>query len=282
MRWTRCKQPYGSPRRRKRDKRRADRAETAAGHDVDLLHRLATPIGEDFAPAAPVVRSGGFRRPEACQMPGRARAIHVVRVVRGDHGDAERQLLKLGLAVTRATDEEGGGSIGEHHVESAPGGGIQRGDRPGSPGRGPMIQRQQRQFAPAALARRRSQRTGTVQHRRDDAMPVHPHPGAPGGAIPSRDGAGTVGPPGSRRVPRPIQPFIAIGGEQDMGGTNENHDGTHGRQDGVFLAIAPALERSGGDRGQACRIEPIEFAQFWRSGHSGARSFPHPDSVPGA
>jgi hypothetical protein len=47
-----------------------------------------------------------------------------------------------------------------------------------------------------------------------------------------------------------------------MGGTNENDDGTHGRQDGAFLAITPALERSGGDLGQVCSIEPIDFARF--------------------
>ena len=57
------------------------------GLDVDLFRRLAGPVGQDRKPGGPIVRSAGFGSLEARQVMGGARAVQVVRVVGGDHGD---------------------------------------------------------------------------------------------------------------------------------------------------------------------------------------------------
>ncbi len=65
-------QPYGLARCRKRDKRRADRAETAPRHDVDLFRRVAEPVGQDCVPCGDIVVGGGFGCLESGHMVGGA------------------------------------------------------------------------------------------------------------------------------------------------------------------------------------------------------------------
>ena len=107
-----------------------------------------------------------------------------------------------------------------------------------------MIERQQRQFAPAALPPGRPKCAGPVQHGGNDAEAVHPHPGPSGHAVPPGDGAGMVGPPRVRRVPGAVQPFIAINGEQGKGRADENNNSAHEWEHGVWLGEKQASECS--------------------------------------
>ena len=75
-------QPYGLAGRRKRDKRRADRAETAPRHDIDLFRRVAVAVRQDCVPGRQVVRAGGFGCPESGQVAGdRAKTRVVIRTL---------------------------------------------------------------------------------------------------------------------------------------------------------------------------------------------------------
>ena len=75
-------QPYGLARCRKRDKRRADRAETAPRHDVDLFRRLAVAVRQDCVPCGDIVVVGGFGCLESGQVAGdRAKTRVVIRTL---------------------------------------------------------------------------------------------------------------------------------------------------------------------------------------------------------
>src|SRR5580700_5819032 len=53
-----------------------------------------------------------------------------------------------------------------------------------------------------------------------------------------------VGPPGVRRIPGAVETLVAIGGEQDKGGADEDNNGAHGREDGVCEGETPASDHS--------------------------------------
>ena len=109
-------------------------------------------VGQDRKPSRPVVRSAGFGSLEARQVMGGARAVQVVRVVRGDHRNTVWKCLRLRPAATRPANENRPAAIRQHHIEAAPVAGVEAGDRLGTGGSGLMVERYQRQFAPAALA----------------------------------------------------------------------------------------------------------------------------------
>jgi hypothetical protein len=158
---------------------------------------------------------------------GSARAVQVVRVVGGDHGNTVWKCLRLRPAATRPANENRPAAIRQHHIEAAPVAGVEGGDCLGTGGRGLMIERNQRKFASAALAQGRSEGTRTVQYGGDNARSVHPHPGSPGHTVPPGDGTQVFGPPSVRRIPRAVYPLVAIGGKQDKVRTDKDNDGTH-------------------------------------------------------
>ena len=96
--WRQTARSAGRPpgARRRRSRRCRSRR---AGHNVDLLADAAGAVGQDGAPAMPVI---GRRRGGPCaklrQMPGDARAVGIVRVVGGDH---ETRRAAAGSAVGR-------------------------------------------------------------------------------------------------------------------------------------------------------------------------------------
>ena len=116
----------GGPACGQGQQRRTDGAEAAARHDVDLLARLAGPVGQDGLPGAPVRRPSAGRAPaKPRQVPGNAGAFRVVRVVGGDHVQARRQRLASRPAMAEAADEERAAPVRKHQVEAAPGAGVQ-------------------------------------------------------------------------------------------------------------------------------------------------------------
>ena len=174
---------------RQGQQRRADGAEAAARHDVDLLARLAGAVGQDFLPGAPVARAGRRGGIEPRQVAGDARAVRIVRIVRGDHVQAGRKSAAPPDVRGRDRGRRRRRPVGQHQVEAAPAAGVQSGDGRGGVAGRAVRQRQQRQFAAASLAGGRPEAARPVQHRRDHAVPVHTHPGAAAGAVAPGDHA---------------------------------------------------------------------------------------------
>ena len=177
---------------------------------------------------------GRLGRLEARQVAGDPRAVRIVRVVRGDHVQAGCQRQRLRMPVAEAADENRPCRSASTRLKlrQAP---ASRAAMAAAASRGRrVIQRQQRQLAAAALAGGRAQAAGPVQHRRDDAMPVHPHPGAAARAVAAGNHVRLIGPVRGRRVPGAVQQLVAVGGEQQrpgVAGADQQDDGAHWLRD---------------------------------------------------
>ncbi len=167
------------------------------------------------------------------------------------------------------------------HVETAPGAGIQTGDGRCRRLGGGMIKREQRQLAAAALSRRRAEAAGAVQHRCRHCMPVDPEPGASRRAVAASQHGGTVGPPSRRRIPRTVQPFIAVGSERYRPGMARPDQDDDGAQivSRPSAAVPPRRRR-----GRRCgRVRERAAWRPWRGpAPSPTRGKPAPDQPPGS
>ena len=99
-----------------------------------------------------------------------------------------------------------------------------------------------------------------VQHRRDHAIPVDRHPDAAGCAVTSANAPERPG-HGRLWIPRAIDAFVTIGGEQDRSGRTTTNNCAHGRQHGLGRYEARGRSRSPNRRRLAHREQAARRLQ---------------------
>ena len=163
---------------------------------VSAAPRRAGLVGEEVLPGAPIRWLGRRGGGEAGAMAGDAGAVGIVRILCGDHVEAGCEVHRVHLAFADVADEPHRVAVGEHHVEAAIGGGLERCDGGCGCGGGAVSQRQQGEFAAAALAGGGAEAAGSVEHRGDQAGAVDAHPCAAAEPVPAGDDVRLVRPMG--------------------------------------------------------------------------------------